>query len=299
MKCQKCGATLPDGCVVCPRCGTEVQIVTAVDDLEEEMLREQLLGENAPSDARPTTADTRSPSAEKAAKARQRQRQRQRRILITLLVIAAAAVVVVLAVLIRQNRSPDHLLRNAQQEYGQHAYDDALRNLDRLLDLDAENVEGWTLAGASYEALMDYDEAEQSFLRAIQLDPDNADAYAGLLAVYDAQGKTDEIQALQSGVTNEDILVLFDDYVVPVPEIRTSGGEYDAPISVEIRAPKKGLTVCYTLDGTEPTRENAMLYTGPIKIEEGLTVVTAVCLNEDGEMSESVSEQYEIRSSTP
>ena len=47
MKCAKCGAELKVGCVYCSVCGQEAQIVSDDSVLEEELLRQLLMEEEA------------------------------------------------------------------------------------------------------------------------------------------------------------------------------------------------------------------------------------------------------------
>ena len=40
MVCSKCGAKLKEGCVYCSQCGQEAQIVSEINILEDDLLRE-------------------------------------------------------------------------------------------------------------------------------------------------------------------------------------------------------------------------------------------------------------------
>ncbi len=299
MVCPYCEAEINDGNVYCPKCGREVQMITAVDDLEEEILREFISEDENPGESPTNEYKASAGSSQKKEQAAQRKRKRRNRILILILIIAAAAVAVFGVVRVRQNHSPEYLLRRAQEEYVQNDYDSALRYIDRLLAIDGDDTDALLLAGDIYAAIPDYASAENAYLRVIELDPDNAEAYEGILTVYDAQGKRQEILDLKQNVTNEEILALFDDFITPSPEIKVESGNYTDYLKVEIRAPKKGLTIYYTLDGTTPTR-NDTLYTGPVEIQkEGKTILTAVCMDEEGNYSEPASETYQIELAKP
>ncbi len=293
MVCPRCGTELAEGCVYCPKCGQEVQVISAVDDLEEEILR-GFMEEDQSSEISRETA----PSST-VAKAKQKRKKKRTRNLIIVFAVIAAALVAFGVFRYHQNHSVDHLLRRAQEEYVQRDYDRAMNYLDKLLALDGENEEGLLLAGQVYEAMQDYDYAENMFFQVIDIDPDSVPAYEGLLEALAAQGKTDEILALKKTVTNSEILALFDQYLTPEPEIKVEGGTFGDSLTVEIRATKKGLSIYYTLDGTVPTAEDT-LYESPVEIDqEGTTVLTAICVDEDGDYSEPVSETYVIQFSTP
>ncbi|MCC8140955.1 MAG: chitobiase/beta-hexosaminidase C-terminal domain-containing protein [Lachnospiraceae bacterium] len=296
--CSNCGAVLPEGSVICPNCGQEVQMISAVDVLEEELLKEIVDEKNLNDDTTETGNGTETETAPTTGTKKKKQ-NKTRRNLILVIVIAAAAVCVFAGIMYRNTHSETYLLRRAQQEYDQKDYDSSLTFLNQLLGRDPENVDALVLEGEVYAAIPDYASAENCFLTAIQLDPDCAEAYEGILKVYDAQGKQSEIQALRKTVTNPDILALFDAYIIPEPEIKVESGTYTEYFSVEIRAPKKGLTIYYTLNGMTPTSKDTM-YTSPIEIDaQGITTLTAVCMDEDGNYSEPVTAVYQVELAKP
>ncbi len=273
--------------VYCPKCGEEVQVISAVDDLEDEILRE-LVDDNNRSEPRENT------SAE-AAKAKNRTKAKKKkrsllRIIVILIIVAAAAVITVSVY--SRSQTPERLLARAEEKYAGNNFDRAEELLDRLLAKDADNINGLLLAGNVYAEISDYDAAENMFLRVISLDPGSADAYEGLLRIYALQGKRSEILALKETVTDETILAIFDEFVTPEPEIMVDGGTFDDYFTVEIRAPKNDLTVYYTLDGSVPT-SSSVKYDSPVEISvQGITTLTAVCMDGDGNYSEPVSVEY-------
>lgn len=90
---------------------------------------------------------------------------------------------------------------------------------------------------------------------------------------------------------------------VTAPDFSVPAGFYNEAFSLELTA-GEGLSIYYTLDGSEPVADGAqtMLYTEPIAIElcEGVkgvdllsgTVVRAVCVTEDGEYSDIQTNTY-------
>ncbi len=79
------------------------------------------------------------------------------------------------------------------------------------------------------------------------------------------------------------------------------GGSYDNAFSVTITA-EEGCRIYYTTNGEEPGFQSR-LYRGPVSIPEGLTVLQAVSVDEDGGMSGIVEAVYDVsggrRSPTP
>ncbi len=299
--CSHCGCVLTEDALICPKCGKEIVQISPSDILEEEFLQE-IVDEKNHSDEDGAAASSAPGFVDGEAASDtspQNGNNKRRRNLILGIIIAAAIVAVIVSVFVYQNRSTNYLLRRAQREYNQRDYDDALAYLDKLFALDSENEAGLILEGEVYTALGEYDTAEEAFFSAIAINPDSVEAYEGLLKLYAMQGKTAEIIALKQSVTNEEILALFDDYLIPAPEILTEGGTFDDSFTVELKTNYKGAVIYYTLDGTTPT-DRSTRYTEPIRIsEEGSTVLTAVIMDEEGNYSEPVSETYVLEYPTP
>ena len=104
-------------------------------------------------------------------------------------------------------------------------------------------------------------------------------------------GDIDSIYELQSKAPNEEILKLFDNYVVQPTEFSDLGGDYEEDVYLVLSS--NGNQVFYTLDGKNPTT-SGKLFSKAIKLEEGITEVKAVSLSSSGDYSEVVSETYNI-----
>ncbi len=292
MECPNCGTKLPDGMVYCPKCGEEVQVISAVDALEDDILRE-LVDDSNNTDGEGN--DFPLPGNGTAGAAREKKKtnkkhKRRNRILIIVIIVACAAVIAWISY--RRTQTPERLFARAQEKYEQMDYEKAASLLERLLSEDEDDLPAILLAGRCYAAMQDYSSAETMFQYALLLDPDNVDAYAGLIGVYDSLGRRDEILALRETVSDAAILALFDDYLTPEPVIETPGGTYNDYFTLEISAPGQDMTIYYTLDGTVPTK-GSLQYVSPITVNtEGSFTLTAVCMDADGYYSEPVSETY-------
>lgn len=301
MVCAKCGAALTEGSIYFYRCGQEVQIVSELNVLEEEYLR-SLMDEKKDSEKEedPDLTEDRTIIRNREEKKHAQKRdKRRRRIIILVIVIAAAAAAVFGFVRFQRNHSAEYLLNRAQTEYSQKNYKGAMAYLDRVLALDEDYPDALLLYAEIYADEKEYDSAEEMYLAVIELDPVNDEAYEGLIALYDDQGRRDEILALMDGVTDEDILVLFESYVISVPDISVESGSYTEYLTVEITAEDDDLLIYYTLDGSTPTEEDE-LYTDPVEInEQGTITLIAVCMDEDGYYSEPVCAVYKISLNAP
>ncbi len=307
MVCSKCGAELKEGCVYCSQCGQEAQIVSEINILEDDLLLD-LMDEKLSSDDKTGRAKSDTTSAEgekerlrkREEKRREKKRKKRRRTAIILVIVLAAVLVGGFSLWkYQQSHSPEYLLTQAEEAYGQKNYKNALEYLEKLFALDEDNVDGLLLNAQIDFAQKNYEDAETLFLRVLELDAENQETYAGLIRVYDALDRTDLILELMDGVTNEEILALFEDYIIPTPEIEVESGSYSEYFTVKITAEKKTLSIYYTLDGSTLTTDDE-LYEEPVEInEQGTITLTAICVDEDGNCSEPVSAVYEIALEAP
>ena len=305
MVCSKCGAELKEGCVYCSQCGQEAQIVSEINILEDDLLREimddedQQKKEHGSGSEKERESQPGRDDRKRGREEAEKTKNLKRKLLIMVIVLAAAVVVVFGLIRHRQNHSETYLMSRAEHAYSQKEYTDALEYANRVLGLNDGNQDALLLKGQVCLDMKEYEEAETQFLAVISLDPSCAEAYEGLITLYDAQGYTGKIRDLMDGVTDEKILALFEDYIVPGPEISVESGNFSEYFTVEITAPRKGLEIYYTLDGTTPDKEDT-LYEEPVEIsEQGTIVLTAVCMDQNGEYSEPVSAEYKVKLNMP
>ncbi len=300
MVCAKCGAKLNEGCIYCSRCGQEVQIVSELSVLEEEYLR-SLMDEKKDSEegGDPGLTKDRETIRKREEKNCAKEKKRRRILIILIVIILAAAAVVFGLVRFQRNNSAEYLLDRAQTKYSQKDYKGAMEYLDRVLALDEDHIEALLLYAQIYTDEKEYDFAEDMYLSGIELAAVNFDANEGLIALYDDQGKRDEILALMDGVDDEEILALFENYVVSVPVLSVESGSYSEYFTVEITAEDDDLVIYYTLDGSTPTQDDD-LYSEPVEIiEQGTITLMAVCMDEDGYYSEPACAVYKISLEAP
>lgn len=312
MVCSKCGAELKEGCVYCSQCGQEAQIVSEINILEDDLLREIMddgeqekkenSGQKKGNSSNPEKKDssqTGKSNRKKDGKEAEKAKKLRRRLLVTILVLAVAVAAVFGLVKYRQNHSESYLMTRAENACSQKDYQEALEYLNRVLGLNEENQDALLLKGQICLDMKEYEDAEAQFLAVLSLDPSSTEAYEGLITLYDTLGQTGRIRDLMDGVTDEEILALFEDYIVPVPEISVESGSFSEYFTVELTAPEDGLEIYYTLDGTTPDKDDT-LYEEPVEIsEQGTIVVTAVCMDRDGEYSEPVSAKYKVELEVP
>jgi len=76
------------------------------------------------------------------------------------------------------------------------------------------------------------------------------------------------------------------------PKISVPAGNYTGEIRVSLSA-EEGCSIYYTTNGDEPNYQSK-LYQWPITIKPGYTLLQAVAVDKDGEMSETVQAVYQV-----
>ena len=319
MKCAKCGAEIRPGCVYCSNCGQEAQIVTEINILEDDLLRSMLEEEEQPKTAeiengeasgekkspdrqpvkRPKAGDA-EPVKERRPQELKKKKKKSRTTLLILLIVLVAVCVAVFGLLQYQHQnSASYQLKKANEALSQKNYTSALNYVNHALQLEADNQEAMLLQGQIYVQMKDNDQAETVFLQVIDQDSGCADAYKNLLELYDSMDSYDQILALKEKASDEEILALFDDYLVETPMISLEGGNYNEFQEVTLSVKGKGLKIYYTLDGSTPTSDDT-LYEDAITIEQqGKITLTAVAMDKDGHYSEPISAKYVIELDAP
>ena len=295
MKCAKCGAEIRTGCVYCSVCGQEAQIVTELNVLEDDLLRSMLEESKKKEEEKKSMPKEPVPKEHRTPEKRKKS---NRSWIVTVIILAAVCLVAFGLAKYRRDHSVDYLMEKAQTAYSEKEYQTSLDYLDRVLHLESQNETAVLLKGEICALMKDGDQAETLFLQAIKNNTSCERAYKDLLSLYDEQGAYQKITALYAGVTDDQILQLFQDFIVLSPEIDRESGTYEEFFEVQLVSSQQA-EIYYTLDGTTPTRES-LKYDGPIEIkEQGEIVLTAVCLDKKGNYSEPVTAEYKIQLRKP
>lgn len=295
MKCAKCGAELKQGCLYCSVCGHEAQLLPDYSVLEDDYLR-ALLKEDEVGGA---------PQTEEKTAAKKPKNKKSHKVLIIVIcciIVAAAATGVAVKMYIdnKNANSYDFQIEMAEKELVDRNYEKALGYYKTALALCPEDILVRMDMAGIYMQQKQYDSAMVLYIEIIQLDKDNVEAYKNLITIYDEKQDYDSIAALEDGVTNADILVLFSDYMVADPVISPVEGEYEEAATVTLFSMDDD-TIYYTLDGSDPDAENGILYRDDgIELKEaGDYEVRAICCNDKEIYSDIVSAEYKITIKAP
>lgn len=308
MKCSKCGTELKVGCVYCPKCGKEMQVSDSTlleDDFLSDLLEEE---KNHKTDNETGEKTAKADSAKKipendrkkgTRKSPGRKSSRKKKILVVVVCLIYIAAVLGGILCYMKMNSFSSLYRKAEIKYNTGMYEDAREILEKAMRKEPDSQNGCLLMGKICEELGETDDAEAAYKKLIDLNPDSTEAYSGLLRIYSQQGEYDKIVALKDTTSQEEILALFEDYLVKVPEADTQSGDYSDFLEVELSVPDDDLEIYYTTDGSDPEKDGKK-YEDPIKIQkEGETVLKAVCKDRNGNYSEPMEEIYNIKFAIP
>lgn len=307
MKCVKCGAELKEGCIYCSVCGNEAQIVPDYSVLEDDYLR-SLLKEEEKAEAE-KRASQNAPKEKKQTQAPKQQMDNRIPIFVVcgVLVVAIFIGIIIKVVIDRKNaNSYEYQVSAAEQEYVDKNYENALHYYKTALALKPSDVPVRLAMADIYVEQAEYDAAMVLLMEVIDLEPQNQTAYKRLIQIYEKKEDYGSIIELASGVEDTDILELFEGYLVAAPIISPVEGEYDEYIDVTLFS-IEDYDIYYTLDGTEPDKENGIRYTSngtsdkkDITLDEtGKYTVRAVCINEKGISSEIAEATYNIEVVAP
>lgn len=290
MKCVKCGAELKEGCFYCSVCGHEAQIVPDYGVLEDDYLRLLLKEENK---KKPGAAKTKPIPPEKKKKSKKIP------IIITGCILAAAllaGISVKIYIDHKNANSYDYQVAMAEKESTDLNYANALKYYNTALSIQPQDIPVRMSMAGIYMEQKNYDSAMVLYIEVIRMDKKNKDAYENLIRIYDEKKDYDSILELADGITDQDILELFEDYLVNVPTVSPIEGIYDEYITVVLFSIEQN-DIYYTLDGTTPDPENGILYRDHdgIKLEKaGDYQIKAVCCNEKGIVSEVAEATFVI-----
>lgn len=305
MKCEKCGAEMKEGCIYCSVCGNEAQMVPDYSVLEDDYLRKLLEEENQPASGKKQTNKTGKKNQKKQnAKNSSSQMSNKIPIIIVccILVIAITAGVIAKLVIDHKNaNSYDYQVEMAQQEAIDKNYENALQYYKTALALKPDDMKVRLAMADIYMQQKSYDAAMVLLIEIIDMDELNLEAYKNLIQIYDEKEDYDSIAELSEGITNIEILALFDEYLVAAPVISPVEGTYNEYKDVTIFS-MEGFDIYYTMDGSTPDATNGIFYDEDEGIhldEAGLYQIQAVCVNKKGICSEVASAKYKIEILAP
>ena len=293
IKCSHCGAELPDGEVVCPKCGSEIQLVpnyetldlnmmvvrSSIDELETRHLKEQ------------------REERKRILKNRKILKSLAAALIVTIAAIGIAVAVMTIRSTMVSGKDFNKLYARAVEAYDNKEYQNAYDMICEALSVNESSEEGKILKAQIAYKLENSDEAIDILLKVIASNPSSEEAYAQLIEIYCDSKLYDALYELMSNVSDKSIRNKFYDYLVNRPLFSLEEGTYSNESDITLSS-NDGYEIRYTLDGSDPTAESA-LFEGSIHIGVGTVTVKAVAVTPEGVLSPIETKTYTVNPEKP
>lgn len=297
MKCRKCNSEIPDGELICPRCGAEINLVP--DYRPVEFMIDEKKREDREKQEQRRRAVQKKRKRRRRKKRVSRKKESRRSLIMTfliLLLIIAAAFGIIRYIRYRNTRSFEYQYERSQEEFLAGNTSAARSYAEKALELSPKSVKCLRLMAQIEKSEGDIEAASKTLEAAIEIDPGNIDVYGQLISLYTETNNYDSIHELMENCKSEEVLLEYADYVCTAPAITPIAGTYSKEVSVTIGSPEK--LIYYTTDGTDPTTASE-LYTGKIKTRVGRNEIRAIAVNEIGIKSNVTVCVYNIEITRP
>ena len=280
MKCPHCGKEVKPGTLFCPKCLTEIQWVPEYNTVET-LIRQK-------EKERDHTKKTETKTKKLFVIGKKWKKIFLCGILMLLLLVLA-----LVGLNFYQANSYVYQYKTGVRALEQGDYQKALEHIDAALVLEPDNPNANLMLASIFEAQKDYSSVEKILTVFLKQHPDNREAYSLLLKSMEKNGDLEEIRDFMKQCTNPDILDEFSEYICPDPVTNLKSGIYreeKASITLEGDCEK----IYYSFDGTKPD-ENSSVYSGPIQIKKGVTILYAYGVNEKGIPSDVIYRKYVLK----
>ena len=280
MKCPHCGKEVKPGTLFCPKCLTEIQWVPEYNTVET-LIRQK-------EKERDHTKKTETKTKKLFVIGKKWKKIFLCGILMLLLLVLA-----LVGLNFYQANSYVYQYKTGVRALEQGDYQKALEHIDAALVLEPDNPNANLMLASIFEAQKDYSSVEKILTVFLKQHPDNREAYSLLLKSMEKNGDLEEIRDFMKQCTNPDILDEFSEYICPDPVTNPKSGTYreeKASITLEGDCEK----IYYSFDGTKPD-ENSSVYSGPIQIKKGVTILYAYGVNEKGIPSDVIYRKYVLK----
>lgn len=305
MKCTKCGADLKEGCLFCSICGHEVQMVSGYSDLEDEYLRSILTETNSAQASKNESINSKASESPKSGNEDTLSKKTNSKVpmlivLCLLLILIIAGISIKIYINYKNSNSYDYQMEMAEQELADLNLENAMNYYENALVIKPQDISARLAMADIYMQEKDYDSAMVLLIEVINLDSNNKDAYARLVNIYAVREEYDKLKEIAANITNPDILMLFEGYIVSDPVFYPDAGEYDSYITITLLSIDDD-DIYYTMDGTEPSLSNGKRYPkGGIDLDaSGLYLIKAVACNENGVLSDVIEAEYKVVAKPP
>lgn len=283
MKCNKCGAQIPEGKLYCSECGEEIHMVPIFEPEMETRIDENMsrIG-----------ADVATPK-QNSERTDQKSGRNHYPVFVMIVVICIVLCILSLKYFFS---SSEYLINRGNQCADRQEYVEAIRYYEQVPYMEESYHFVISYLVSCYEKLQDEDQYEKYLLLLINSPYSSTEqtalAYEELISYYVQKKSYQSIDSLLKDCNNKSIVKLYEEYMVSEPSFSYEAGYYKEIIPLKIRA-GEGETVYYTTDGSEPTVESEV-FSMPLFMYEGEYEIKAISVNKYGVVSKVVTKEYQI-----
>ncbi len=278
MKCEKCGADIPDRKVYCPVCGHEIVLVADYDSIDMIRARKKL--------------------ADRAGRREEGRQRNARRIFAAWKTAFAAVIAVALAfagitaIRTHNDGRPEYQRLKAEEAYASGDYGQAAVYCERAVALSPDSEDLYSMLADLYIRSGRDDRAIASLREAYERFGSET-ILRQLIASYESSGDAAAVAELLRNTENSGLLDEYSSYRASAPEFSLISGKtypYGTTLSIGCHA---GL-IRYTTDGTVPDA-GSRLYTGPIPLKAGTNRISAASFSDFGVRGPVVSGVFTVK----
>lgn len=305
MICPNCGHEMPDDHLLCEKCGAEINIVPDFEPEIENSISESLsiiVDDISPEE---TKEKVKSEEAEDINKDEDVLDEdffkgsdfnfKSSRKLIAVLSLAAILIIstiIFVGVSIYHNYSSEFQSKKAKEYLDNNNYSKALEHYERARNLKPDNIDLIYEEAIVYKKMGDYDTARDILIEGINnrnMDFSTKEKfYSKIVDIFSEDEDYESINIILLKCEDNEIRTEFSEYMSLPPMLSVPTGNYDTIMQLKIEGSTVG-EIYYTLDGSDPTKENGIRYLSPLALTSGEYDIKAIFVNKYDIVSEIAS----------
>lgn len=312
MICPKCGHEMPEGHLLCEKCGAEINIVPDFDIEVENSISETM--NNIGEDIVPNSSTKHESPKTKEEKMEEEffkesilssSKTGNKKFFILIgAVLAFCIAIILVALFCYRNLSVSYQLKQVDKCLESSNYSKALDYINKAKEIRSNDLDIQLKEASVYIFMGDFDEAKGLLNEGIEnknMDyPHKESFYRSLIDIYKLEVDFDTINSLLLNSGDEHIMECFSEYISLPPIFSLETGTYDEATTLEISDENFGEgKIMYTVNGTIPSDINGIKYFGPIDLTAGEYDIRAVYVNKYGVCSEVVGNYYLVAVEKP
>ena len=305
MKCQKCGAEIPEGSLYCEKCGQDIHIVPDFTEFAErkaedtvKALMENLDEDDADFGISPEGANDERPHINREPAVTPKTKPKNRWIKFAILAFSVMILVSFSLGFINRSTNTEYIAASARKAANSGDVAKAIALLEGIKASDSEDVDALIYLSTLYMDTEDMVKYENLLLSIIGMpfatSEQNAACYEMLLAIYRSSEDYVSMAEILLTCNNVEIREKYSDYCLMVPELNLDDGYYGTDQLLKITVPGTA-HIYYTLDGSDPD-VSSYEYQVPLLLSKGEYDIKIRAVNSYGVWSPVVEGKYVIES---